>query len=308
MVWRKISAGMLMVVSVFSFGLSRQANAELVLSMEPDRLQAYYDHASLFPFTGWVERTDLNGDIQRSSFVLVAPRLALYAGHVAAVAVPGSPITFGLGSNSLTNRGPTSQSSEWYLHPTYQSAGAGYDLAVAILDTPFLNMPTAPLFEGDLTLGMGIHLTGYGRTGLAGTPTENLIYDGNRYAGVGTIDNFPFSSSVHFQSRFWDPLLRPDNSLGIRGTPGSSGGGIYTEVDIFDENGEFLRTEFQLIGLHSYGSTNNLFNSSSFPSMIDVGWVNHHIAKSSVPEPSSAIMAIVGFSALLARRRRRVDW
>ncbi len=286
-------------------GFERDARAGLILSITPD--QFYLDYAGFFPYVGYVEATDSGGNNAfRQSAVLIDPHFALTSVHGLLdddnnVNSAYSNISLGFGSNFITNRGEVKSITAFDLHPSYNGLRQGYDIALLYSEEAFISIPTtANLFTGDTSTlrFQDSHIAGFGETGNEITGPTGI--DGNMRAGISVISTLnPLGSATpNFIGSSFRPgggLLGSDFAIAYGG--GDSGGGFFVDV-----NGEF-----KLVGINALGPGDGSLLSVNIASLVDHEWISTTKASrlSSVPEPSSLVLGLMGSGLMMLRRDRR---
>ncbi len=267
------------------------ASAGLVIG--PDA--AYLERANNHPYVGWVETASATFGNFRASGVLIDPHWVLTAGHVVQDnALPTSiydSFTFGLGSNSISNRGEASTTSEVFVNPRYGgSAFRGYDLALLYFANPFSTVTPVSRYLVDIAVGQDSDLVGFGRYQMVNDP--NSTFTGDRRAGNNVVDSVSVTSRPEYFSTSLYNTFFPEfyRDLQMGGRPGDSGGALII-------NG-------QLAGIVSTGGS-NAFGSPTFYSRLDNAWIDATIASkgTAVPEPSSFLLLSTLAGGLLLRRR-----
>lgn len=269
----------------------------------------YVAYGDSFPSVMWGGGFDQNGkSVNLFSGVLIDPHWVLTAAHIYRGEFETSAVAFGPGPNRTNdlNMGLEQYSSSIFLHPSFggivDNRPVGYDLALIHFDDPFSQTP-ATLFRGELPLG-DYSVAGYGRSGFPGDPSTN---DGWRRGGIHVVESkFP-DNEDYFFSEFVDPSHPNYRELGSLVQPGDSGGGWF-----FDAG-----QGFELVGVTSKiafpdGTDPNSYGNLSIANSLDLAWIDSYLyptsggrSPTSVPEPSTVGIVVIGGVILGWRRRRR---
>ncbi|TWU37468.1 Trypsin [Novipirellula aureliae] len=292
----KLTALCTSLVAITCFALP--VNAGLVHSLDPDYVdsngQGYLDRAALHPYVGFMEGLNSGTVDGHASWNWIDAHWGLMSAHQI---VDNSrnylfdSYDFGLGSNYLTNRGSEIRAAaEFFIHPSYNAVGNGYDLALIRFDSPFASITPVSLFTGTVAVGMESDIVGYGLA-MEVESTERL-QTGNKMAGnnlIRSLDVFP----GYAQTTFDRPGHSQYRELGMGGLPGDSGGSLI----VGDE----------LAGISSFTSTRDTYGRSTYYSLIDLDWVSTTMAShpSAVPEPSSLLFLLAAAPTIAFVRKRK---
>ena len=225
------------------------------------------------------------------SATLIASDWVLTAAHL----LVSSSSTFTINGNSYA-------AVQWFVHPGWTGdAFNGNDLVLVRLSTPVLDVTPAPLYTESDEFDQMATFVGYGFTGTGLTGWSTL--DGQKRAFQNVIDG-SFSSTI-LLSDFDNPHNPADNDVGdpmpllLEGcvAPGDSGGGVF----LSDGTQEYLAGVISFVagrdgnGNSDYGDVSGFARVSEF-----VPWIY-----SVVPEPSTAMLVLLGGVGGWMRRKRR---
>lgn len=286
---------LLLAAVVTALASPRMGDAALVHDVARDA--DYRAYGNSFDSVLWGYSRNAGGTIESVfSGVLVDQYWVLTAAH--AVGPTTASLTFGTGSNIISDPGTSVASSVFYVHPTYSGVliEGSYDLAMVRLSTPLPATPV-PLYTGPINSG-DYSVVGFGRTGVSGGPTT---YDGNLRGGINYTAFRATNQSFGYQ--FVDSSNANYRTLGSLVQPGDSGGGFF-----FDDG-----SGFKLAGITSAVATLPgsgprppwVYGDFGFASNIDIPWVNGFIATTAVPEPHAVVATVVLGASFFARRQRQ---
>ena len=269
---------------------SQNANAGLVITDD----QLYLDRADNYPYVGWVSGVDPDARVRHGSGVLINPNWVLTAAHVVANSTTlnlRDSVQFGLGSNESTDLGETKYASDLYLHPTYAGGDTGYDLALMYFDNPFTSAAPVNLFQGSVVAGLDSDIVGYGVYQEVDSDIQTST--GDRRAGNNLIGEVGYPGDQFVITYLRSPTSSKYRPLGMAGTPGDSGGGLFIDGE--------------LAGITKSASLFNSYGTITTYTLLDNDWINTTIASrsSSIPEPSGLLLLCAGSFALVLNRRRR---
>jgi len=222
----------------------------------------------------------------------------LTAGHVITTASSIDQIKIKIGPNANSPDG-VAVADSWYVYPGYTGgAGLGVDLALIHIATPIGSITPATLYSGTQSSLTGVmaSMAGYGTIGLAGQGLQT--YNGLRYGGQNTIGEvyYPSVDPQYLVTRFDAPNSGVAAALEWQGTPGDSGGPWMVQV------GGVWEVAAVSSGVNhdpsfSFGDVtfaNNVFDY--------LGWIQSY---TSVPEPTTGAVLVLGIACLLGRGKRR---
>lgn len=257
----------------------------------------YRAYGNSFDSVLWGYSRNAGGTVESVfSGVLVDRYWVLTAAH--AVSPTTASLTFGTGSNILSDPGTSGASSTFFVHPSYAGVGVegSYDLAMVRLTTPLPATPV-PLYTGPIVAG-DYSVVGFGRTGVPGGPTT---YDGNLRGGINYVD-FDYTSQS-FGYEFVDNSKPNYRTLGSLVQPGDSGGGFFFN----DGSGFKLAGITSAVGYPLGTGTRPpyVYGDFGLASRIDIPWVNGFIATTAVPEPHAVLATLVLGASFLCRRQRQ---
>ena len=287
------------IIAATPIGYGEDAHAIGMHNSNITPQSAYLEYAQLFPSVGFLFAYDGVTPVDFSSGVLIDPHWVLTAGH----SVVHENTTnffddylFGLGANSSTLAEEYQFADEVFLHPDYAGPEAGVDLALLYFETPFVSTAPADIYSAQVQVGDVASIVGYGRPGTPATGTQAA--DGVKRAGENIIESVTVSDDYLFY-RFRSPQEANFSQLGSLALPGDSGGGWFIETS----NG------FELAGITSGGSgTGAIFyglRSSAVQILPNLDFIQATIdSKTSVPEPTSALLLAVGIPFVSRMRKR----
>jgi len=282
------------------FGVTSQAHAIATHELSVTPASAYIEYANMFPSVGWVFAQENGLDVASASGTLIDPQWVITAAHLV-LSDDNDPTSlydtfdFGLGTNTATDPGESQFASEVFVNPGYIGPENGPDMALLYFENGFQSADPAQIYIGSnaALLGTDASIVGFGAPG---TPATGLqAPDGQKRAGINVVTLV--NSPVGYQETIFRNTFDPDfRTLGVLGTPGDSGGGW------FIQDGD----DFYLTAISSFGDTNIRYGSGIFASLVnpELQWINDTIASKAVPEPSSALLLLVG-APFLRRMRRR---
>jgi hypothetical protein len=288
--------GRLAVLGIYLIA-SANANAGLIITSTGD--QAYKDFGATYQSVFWQEGRNQAGNLSfRQSGVLIDSQWILTSAH-GVLEVDNNlssvyrDLQVGAG-NFLNDRQGIRSVSNVLIHPGYGgAAGSGYDLALLRLQDAILTIP-AELYEGPITVGLDSDIVGYGRLQYLNESTS--ILTGDKRGGNNVIDLVGNPSAYYVQTSIESPFLPTYRPLGMAGTGGDSGGGLFIDG--------------QLAGITSFSDTVFGFNgygTYTGYSLIDRDWVNSTMASyQAIPEPGSLLLTFAATSLFALKRRRLI--
>jgi Trypsin len=221
----------------------------------------------------------------RASGVHLGNGWVLTAGHVANF---GGALTFGTGTNFITDPGINHSPDQVILHPQYSNLG-NHDLA--LIHYPSLDQGSVLTIPTNrAAVGSDVWLAGYGTTG---TPAGYTSQDGYIRAGTSglyygpTLDTAGYSSVFHGIADM-RLFTRPYD---IRSYLGDSGGGVFTPSN-------------ELLAIIIGGSNSADGRRTYFLDLTNTenrSWIESTIY--AVPEPTSLALVAAAGGLLLMRRR-----
>jgi hypothetical protein len=262
---------------------------------------------------------------------LIAPDVILTAAHTLQNA---NSLNFMVGGLYYT-------ASDWLTHPNWTgNLPAGYDLALVKLSSAVTNVAPATRYRGSAEVGSISTIAGYGKTGtgLTGATT----YDGKIRAGTNRVDSTSAGSGDDARL-LWIDFDQPTTYSQRTAVTGATAREIMPALGD-SGGGMFINTSqgLELIGVNSftYGAGSNINSRygdyagyvrvSAFNDWIDSvlqswtsvtptsalattnDWNANGLEDSTmtgnatvVPEPSSAILALLALCAFLTMRRRK---
>jgi hypothetical protein len=277
---------------------------------------------------GLIVETPTSGSgVTVASGTLIAPNVILTAGHV----------LDNVASMSFKIGGATYTAASWVADPDWVSGGGnlalGNDIGLVRLTMSVAGITPSVRYTGTSELGQLATFVGFGLSG-TGLTGASKPFDGFKRAGTNYLDAYFHNSTIGTNTKilvsdFDSPLTTSNNYAGsaiptrLEYLParGDSGGGVFIET----------ATGTQLVGVNSFGTTQNLTQGNAFYGEIagttrvsDFNvWIDSVLAQwnggnsltlppgspltpndlpLSVPEPSTAVLAGLGLIAMLLRR------
>ncbi len=204
-----------------------------------------------------------------------------------------SNLAVGLGTNMFTSPGEVLGVTQAFINPNYQ-VDNGYDVALLYFDNPFATANPVSIFTGDIQVGMESDIAGFGR--LQQVNDFNLTLTGDLRAGNNVIDEVPYTflGPDYVSTRLRSSSFSNYRPLGMGGTSGDSGGGLFI-------NGEIAAvTAFQAANPFSGAFTGYNVITPGINS-----WISETRGTTAVPEPSSIILFAIGGTVAALRRRKK---